>query len=74
MTPLDRLLAEELPTGQVPDYHPGTPTARAARTPWTPEEQARHRADLIAALDERPLRVGRRAKPARHLHAIPPAA
>ncbi|BBB01040.1 hypothetical protein RVR_8272 [Actinacidiphila reveromycinica] len=74
MTALDRLLAEELPTGQVPDYRSGTTAARTAHTPWTPEEQARHRADLLAALDEKPLRVGRRARPVRHLAAVPPAA
>lgn len=68
MSPLDRLLAEEIPTGRVRDHEP------ARRRPWTEQEQARHRADLLAALDEKPLRVGRRAAPARHLHAIPPAA
>lgn len=68
MTPLDRLLAEQLPTGQVPDYQ------AARHRPWTPQEQARHVADLISALNEKPLRTGRRAQPARHLHAVPPAA
>jgi hypothetical protein len=70
VTPLERLLAEELPTGEVPDYRPGTRYARAARTPWTPEEQARHREDLLAALDGT---LDHRVK-RRHLHALPPAA
>lgn len=68
MTALERLLREEIPTGEVPDYQ------AARHRPWTEEEQARHRADLIAALDEKPLRVGRRAQPVRHLRAVPPAA
>jgi hypothetical protein len=70
MTALDRLLAEELPTGDVPDYQPGTPRARAIHTPWTPEEQDRHVADLIAALNGT---VDHRAR-RRHLRGVPPAA
>ena len=42
MTPLERLLLEAIPVR--PDPAP-------AREPWTPEEQARHRADLLEALD-----------------------
>ncbi|MEV5957258.1 hypothetical protein AB0M11_26415 [Streptomyces sp. NPDC051987] len=50
MTPLERLLAEELPTGTfghaLPPPQPGhRPPAR-----WTPEEQAQHWADLGKAL------------------------
>lgn len=69
MTPRERLLAEELPTGQVPDYHAGTTAAHATRRPWTPAEQAAHREALLAALDEKPLRIGRRAAPVRRLTA-----
>lgn len=43
MTPLERLLAEAIPTRPAP-APPSTPR------PWTPEEQARHWADLNAAL------------------------
>ncbi|WNI19149.1 hypothetical protein [Actinacidiphila sp. ITFR-21] len=68
MTPLERLLAEELPTGQVPDYALPTGQTRQPKRPWTPAEQAAHRDALLAALAEKP-------PPARrHLHALPPAA
>lgn len=64
MTPLDRLLAEEIPTGEVPDYHP------ARHQPWTEEEQAAHRDELLAALTGTTDHRTRR----RHLRAVPPAA
>lgn len=42
MTPYERLMAEEIPVRPAPpDSH----------TLWTPEEQARHVADLLNALD-----------------------
>lgn len=41
MTPYERLMQEAIPT---------RPT-RPPTEPWTPEEQAQHRADLLAALD-----------------------
>lgn len=50
MTPLERVLAEELPTGTFGYARPPAPAHREIR-PWTPEEQARHLADLEAALD-----------------------
>jgi hypothetical protein len=50
MTPLERLLAEELPTGTFGHARPPAPDRRLAR-PWTPEEQAEHRAVLEEALD-----------------------
>lgn len=43
MTPLERLLAETIPT-RPPPAPPSTPR------PWTPEEQARHWADLNEAI------------------------
>jgi len=45
MTPYERLMAEEIPVRPAPPPAPG-PSA-----PWTPEEQAQHLADLLAALD-----------------------
>jgi hypothetical protein len=42
VTPLERLLLEAIPVR--PDPAP-------PREPWTPEEQAQHRADLLEALD-----------------------
>jgi hypothetical protein len=43
-----------------------TPTGRALkRRDWTPEEQARHRAELLAALADT-------AAARRHLRAVPP--
>ncbi|MFJ9374405.1 hypothetical protein [Streptomyces sp. NPDC101455] len=50
MTPLERLLAEELPTGTFGHAQPASRHSRTIR-PWTPEEQAQHLADLTAALD-----------------------
>lgn len=44
MTPLDRLLLEAIPVR--PD-----PAPKPASEPWTPEEQARHWADLAEAID-----------------------
>lgn len=47
MTPLERLLLEAIPVR--PDRPESAP--KPAREPWTPEEQAQHRADLDEALD-----------------------
>lgn len=41
-TPLERLFAETIPTRP-------PPAPKAAAEPWTPEEQARHLADLAEA-------------------------
>jgi hypothetical protein len=65
VTPLERLLAEELPTGTFGDRPP--PTAPRTTAPSADPHAARHRAELLAALD-----ADRR--PARHLHVIPDAA
>jgi hypothetical protein len=43
MSPLEALLAEARPDG--------TFGGKRHPAPWTPDEQARHRADLLAALD-----------------------
>ena len=50
MTPLERLLAEEVPTGTFGHARPPTSAHQQIR-PWTPEEQAEHRAILAEALD-----------------------
>ncbi|MEU5838809.1 hypothetical protein ABZ820_34810 [Streptomyces diacarni] len=50
-----RLMAEEIPARPAPHV----------RQPWTPEEQARHRTELLAALDEHT------AAARRHLTAVP---
>lgn len=64
MTPLERLLAEGIPTRPAP-APPSTPR------PWTPEEQAQHWADLNAALAgwrwQDDTRVGKRR---RHLQLV----
>lgn len=44
---IDRLYAEEVPTGQVRDYRPD-------RMPTSPAQQAANRARLLAALRDRP--------------------
>lgn len=43
MSPLDRLLAETIPTRP-------TPAPKPAHEPWTPEEQTQHWADLNEAI------------------------
>lgn len=48
MTPLERLLLEAIPTRPAPALKPAP---KPAAEPWTPEEQAQHRADLDEALD-----------------------
>lgn len=70
MTPYERLLAEELPTGRVPDYATPTGRLRQPKPPWTPAEQAAHRAALLAGLNEKPT-VDHRVR--RHLRAVPAA-
>lgn len=51
MTPLERLLAEEIPTGTFGHARPPAPADPRPIRPWTPEEQAAHREILAAALD-----------------------
>ncbi|MFD9564417.1 hypothetical protein [Streptomyces sp. NPDC059994] len=51
MTPLERLLAEELPTGTFGDAQPAPRPTRSVR-PWTAAEQAAHVAALVAELDQ----------------------
>ncbi|NUS83702.1 MAG: hypothetical protein HOY75_13385 [Streptomyces sp.] len=64
MTPYERLMAEEIPTRP-------PPPAKPVSEPWTPEEQARHWADLNAALADwhwhDDTRVGQRR---RHLRLL----
>jgi len=73
VTPLERLLAEEIPTGRFGDG-PALPVKRrpprpAAEPAPDPRAEA-HRAALLAALaDTRDHRATRR-----HLRAVPPAA
>jgi hypothetical protein len=45
LSPASRILAEELPTGQVAEYRP-------ARMPTSPAQAAANRARLLAALSE----------------------
>ena len=78
MTPLERLLAEELPTGTFGHALPPKPRP-AEQLPyvsrWTPEEQTQHLAELNAALDgwqdpgDRASRDRNRHRPA-HLQVI----
>lgn len=72
MTPLERLLAEELPTGtfggaRAPRPDPPVPTARARRIDAL--EAAMNRARLEAALDAMEGRGT--GKPERHLRPVP---
>ncbi|MFI7096773.1 hypothetical protein [Streptomyces lydicus] len=75
MTPIDRLMAEELPTGT---FGGGTRTDTRRRSkpadasgysvanPTSATQAAEHRRALIEALDS----TGRRANKRRHLHAV----
>ncbi|MFE0132428.1 hypothetical protein ACFWY6_12775 [Streptomyces sp. NPDC059037] len=68
MTPLERLYAEQWPTGTFGHAQPAPkPPARPIR-PWSPEEQAEHVAQLAAALDETESRGT--GQPECHLHAV----
>lgn len=64
MTPHERLMAETIPTRP-------TPPPSATPRPWTPEEQARHWADLNEAIADwhwhDDTRVGKRR---RHLRLL----
>jgi hypothetical protein len=75
MTPLERLLAEELPTGDWGDgpAHPSSRKAiEATRAPAKADPlAAAHQAQLLAALAEKPT-VDHRVQ-RRHLRAVPPA-
>lgn len=53
MSAYERLAAEALPTGTFGHSLPSRPTHRPERPVpnWTPDEQAQHCADLVAALD-----------------------
>ena len=51
MTPYERLMAEAVPTGSFGHARPATRRTAEAAPAWTPEEHARHRTELLAALD-----------------------
>jgi hypothetical protein len=73
VTPLERLLAEELPTGRFGDG-PAVPSSREAvmprrEAPRADPLAAAHRARLLAALAEKPT-VDHRVQ-TRHLRAVP---
>jgi hypothetical protein len=57
VTPYERLMQEAIPV---------RPEAPDPRAPWTPQEQAQHRADLLEALsvNRRHLQLVRRAEAA----------
>ncbi|MFE9391657.1 hypothetical protein [Streptomyces sp. NPDC006784] len=63
-TAYDRLLAEEIPVRPAPPPH--TPQHTHHPSAWTPEQQAQHRADLLAALD-----AHHAHHRGRHLAAVP---
>ncbi|MGW9397280.1 hypothetical protein [Streptomyces sp. NPDC055642] len=50
MNAYERLMAEAVPTGTFGRARPTTPRSAEPAPRWTPEEQARHRAELEAAL------------------------
>lgn len=51
MTPYERLMAEELPTGTFGDAQPTSPPHTPTGRRWTALEQLEHRRVLIEALD-----------------------
>lgn len=56
MTPLERLLEEELPTGTF-GHAQAPPVERRPVTAWSPTEQAAHYAELATAIGAPHLRV-----------------
>ena len=50
MNAFERLIAEELPTGTFGHALPPPEPPPRPITPWTPEEQAQHLADMLTAL------------------------
>lgn len=72
-TPYERLMAEELPTGTFGHARPPRPTHDRPAPSWTPAQQARHLADLLAALDGwHDTSQQAEQKRTRHLHLIQP--
>lgn len=79
MNAYERLMAEAIPTGTFGYARPPSPARREVR-PWTPEEQAAHRAQLDEALngwqsddehDDRKRTYNRdRARERRHLRVV----
>ncbi|MEU7597319.1 hypothetical protein AB0B79_30445 [Streptomyces sp. NPDC039022] len=57
MKELERIFAEELPTGTFGDSLPPPPPAVRPPRPWLPAEQAAHYAELADAIGERHLTV-----------------
>lgn len=72
MTPQERLAAEEIPTGTFGHAIPTRPAQRAVRPGpmWTADEQAQHRADLLAAIDGWVWDDDARADERRHLRVV----
>ncbi|WP_405634409.1 hypothetical protein OHB53_09525 [Streptomyces sp. NBC_00056] len=71
-TPHERLAAEEIPTGTFGHALPTRPAERPTRPgpAWTPEEQAEHCTELLAALDGWDWDQEARATERRHLRLI----
>lgn len=63
LSPLERLLLEAIPTRPAPAEKP-------VAEPWTPKEQAQHRADLDAALDGWEWNRDERRTERRHLRLV----
>lgn len=70
MNAYERLMAEAIPTGTFGHAIPPPPPDPRPIRPWTPEEQARHVADLLAALDGWVWDEDERADQRRHLRAV----
>lgn len=73
MTPLERLLAEAIPTGGFGDARTRTPAAEPELAEVVPDPAAAaHRAALLADLARPRPTVRQRTRRARHLRAVPP--
>ncbi|MFJ2110562.1 hypothetical protein ACIOEX_01315 [Streptomyces sp. NPDC087850] len=69
MSPMERLLAEAIPTGRFGDATPVRPRTRSTEAPsWTAEEQAQHYAELEAAIRGHDRRAA--SRPERHLRVV----
>ncbi|WP_393075150.1 hypothetical protein [Streptomyces sp. LN704] len=70
MTPLERLLAESIPTGTFGHAQPTTPRPTEHTSHWTPAEQAAHVHALEAELDSWEWDRNTRREQRRHLRLV----
>lgn len=70
MTPYERLEAEQIPTGTFGHALPPRPAQPRPRPTWTEDEQHRHCAELLSAIDDWVWDDDQRDADRRHLRLI----